>query len=106
FFGNLFGPEEEVDPEDPGRVAVCKEYQTMSGDRVAAEQSDFGWAVVSQHDASEQDDYWLGTPPGPIKQEWRELRLAKSAAEAPGVSEGTGQSVVKVSLCEGEAPQQ
>ncbi|CAE6936469.1 unnamed protein product, partial [Symbiodinium sp. CCMP2456] len=68
FFGNLFGPEEEVDPEDPGRVAVCKEYQTMSGDRVAAEQSDFGWAVVSQHDASEQDDYWLGTPPGPIKQ--------------------------------------
>ena len=23
FFGNLFGPEEEVDPEDPGRVAVC-----------------------------------------------------------------------------------
>jgi len=106
FFGNLFGPEEEVDPEDPGRVAVCKEYQTMSGDRVAAEQSDFGWAVVSQHDASEQDAYWLGTPPGPIKQEWRELRLAKSAAEPPGVSEGTGQSVVKVSLCEGEAPQQ
>eukprot|EP00439_Symbiodinium_sp_Y106_P055839 s71_g7.t2 len=69
FFGNLFGPEEEVDPEDPGRVAVCKEYQTMSGDRVAAEQSDFGWAVVSQHDASEQDAYWLGTPPGPIKQD-------------------------------------
>ena len=41
----------------------------MSGDRVAAEQSDFGWAVVSQHDASEQDAYWLGTPPGPIKQD-------------------------------------
>ncbi|CAE7822749.1 EEF1AKNMT, partial [Symbiodinium sp. CCMP2456] len=39
-------------------------------------------------------------------QEWRELRLAESAAEPPGVSEGTGQSAVKVSLCEGEAPQQ
>lgn len=31
FLGNLFGPEEVVDPEDPGRVGVCKEYQSMPG---------------------------------------------------------------------------
>ena len=27
----------------------------LSGTMVAAEESDFGWAVVSRHDASEQD---------------------------------------------------
>ena len=31
-FFNLFGPEEVVDPEDPGRVGVCKEYQSMPGE--------------------------------------------------------------------------
>lgn len=28
---NLFGPEEVIDPADPGRVGVCKEYQSMPG---------------------------------------------------------------------------
>eukprot|EP00434_Breviolum_minutum_P015899 symbB.v1.2.014012.t2/scaffold1012.1/size144332/5 len=107
FFGNLFGPEEVIDPADPGRVGVCKEYQSMPGTMVAAEQSEFGWAVVSRHDASEQDGYWNGEAPGEVTQEWRELRLAKTTESTlPGASEGTGQSVVKVSLCEGEAPQQ
>ena len=103
FFGDLFGPEEVVDPEDPGRVGVCKEYQSMPGTLVASEESEFGYAVVSRHDASEQDEYWMGSPPGPITQEWRELRLA---SKSDSVSEGTGQSVVKVSLCDGEQPQQ
>ena len=62
--------------------------------------------VVSRHDASEQDGYWNGEAPGEVVQEWRELRLAKTNTSSPGSSEGTGQSVVKVSLCEGEAPQQ
>lgn len=106
-FFNLFGPEEVVDPEDPGRVAVCKEYQSMPGTMVAAEESDFGWAVVSRHDASEQDGYWMGEASGEVTQEWRELRLAKQTeASLPGASEGTGQSVVKVSLAEGQHPQQ
>ena len=46
FIGNLFGPEEEIDPNDPGRVGVCKEYQSMPGTVVAAEESEFGWAVA------------------------------------------------------------
>eukprot|EP00435_Cladocopium_sp_Y103_P063823 s641_g25.t1 len=123
-FFNLFGPEEVIDPEDPGRVGVCKEYQSMPGTMVAAEESEFGWAVVSRHDASEQDGssntavrvhaekavsaeeaqalqvlmkrYWIGEASGEVTQEWRELRLAKqSSASLPGASEGTGQSVVK-----------
>lgn len=105
-FFNLFGPEEVIDPEDPGRVGVCKEYQSMPGTMVAAEESEFGWAVVSRHDASEQDGYWIGEASGEVTQEWRELRLAKqSSASLPGASEGTGQSVVKVSLLDGETQQ-
>lgn len=46
FFGNLFGPEEVIDPDDPGRVGVCKEYQSMPGTVVAAEEAEFGWAVA------------------------------------------------------------
>ncbi|CAK8987770.1 eEF1A lysine and N-terminal methyltransferase (eEF1A-KNMT) (Methyltransferase-like protein 13) [Includes: eEF1A lysine methyltransferase [Durusdinium trenchii] len=107
FFGNLFGPEEVIDPDDPGRVGVCKEYQSMPGTVVAAEESEFGWAVVSKHEASEQDGHWIGEAPGEVSQEWRELRLAKTSTRSrPGSAEGTGQSVVKVSLCEGAPPQQ
>ncbi|CAE8612719.1 unnamed protein product, partial [Polarella glacialis] len=106
FFGNLFGPEEIVDPEDPGRPKVCGEYQNMPGSIVASQESEFGWALVSRHDASEEDGFWVGDAPGPVKQEWRELRLASRANVMPMLSEGTGQSVVKVSLCDGELPQQ
>lgn len=105
FFGNLFGPEEVLDPRDPGRVEVCKEYQARAGGAVAAEASDFGWATVSRHDCSEQDGYWKGSAEGEVTQEWRELRLAKSSENTPGSMEGTGQSVVKVSLSEGEVQQ-
>ncbi|CAK9014725.1 unnamed protein product [Durusdinium trenchii] len=100
FFGNLFGPEEVIDPDDPGRVGVCKEYQSMPGTVVAAEESEFGWAVVSKHEASEQDGHWIGEAPGEVSQEWRELRLAKTSTRSrPGSAEGTGQSVVKVPYC-------
>lgn len=106
-FFNIFGePEPEVDPEDPGRVAVCGEYQNMPGPMVKSEQSEFGWALVSSHDASEQDGYWVGEAPGAVTQEWRELRLADRSSGRPGTTEGTGQSVVKVSLCDGAIPQQ
>lgn len=104
-----FRPQEEVDPNDPGRVALCGEYQNMPGSFVAAERSDFGWAVVSQHAASEQDGYWPGgNAPGEVVQAWRELRLASStdSDEPPNVDAGTGQTVVKVSLCQGEMPAQ
>ena len=33
--------EEVVDPEDPGRVAVCKEYQSMPGESI-------GWSNILQ----------------------------------------------------------
>ena len=104
-FFNLFGPEEVLDPRDPGRVEVCKEYQARVGAAVAAEASDFGWATVSRHECSEQDGYWKGAAKSEVLQEWRELRLAKSSPEQPGSSEGTGQSVVKVSVLEGEVQQ-
>lgn len=107
-FFNFGQPEEVIDPDDPGRPAVVGEYQNMPGSIVTGEQSEFGWAMVSRHDASEQDGFWpTGSPPGPVKQEWRELRLADGKEGArPGLSEGTGQSVVKVSLVEGEPPAQ
>eukprot|EP00931_Biecheleriopsis_adriatica_P101639 TRINITY_DN76736_c0_g1_i1.p1 TRINITY_DN76736_c0_g1~~TRINITY_DN76736_c0_g1_i1.p1 ORF type:complete len:517 (-),score=108.60 TRINITY_DN76736_c0_g1_i1:35-1558(-) len=106
-FFNFGGPEEEVDPEDPGRVAVCKEYQNSSGSFVCAERSDFGWAVVSEHDASEQDGYWPGGSEGDVKQVWRELRLAADKSDTPpGAGEGTGQTVVKVSLRSDATPVQ
>eukprot|EP00929_Paragymnodinium_shiwhaense_P004949 TRINITY_DN10626_c0_g1_i4.p1 TRINITY_DN10626_c0_g1~~TRINITY_DN10626_c0_g1_i4.p1 ORF type:complete len:496 (+),score=140.92 TRINITY_DN10626_c0_g1_i4:259-1746(+) len=100
-FFNFGAPEPEVDPEDPGRQAMCSEYQNMPGTLVAAEESEFGVAVVSRHDASEQDGYWPGGEgPGDVKQEWRELRLADKPADGsqPSVEAGTGQSVVKVSV--------
>ena len=34
---------------------------TLPGTMVAAEESEFGWAVVSRHEASEQDGH-LATP--------------------------------------------
>jgi len=108
-FFNFGGQEQEQDPDDPGRAAMCKEYQNMPGQFVSAEESEFGWAVVSSHSASEQDGYWpSGDAPGEVSQEWRELRLAKpkEGGGTPGVSEGTGQSVVKVSLCGDAAPVQ
>jgi len=109
-FFNFFEPQPEQDPEDPGRVAVCGEYQNMPGQLVSAEQSDFGWATVQRHDASEQDGYWPegATGGGEVTQEWRELKLAKAREDGgqPGPSDGTGQSVVKVSLCGDAAPVQ
>jgi len=103
-----FGPQEEEDPDDPGRPAMCSEYQSMPGQFVCAEESKFGWAVVSNHSASEQDSYWPGgEAPAEVTQEWRELRLANAKeGSTPGVSEGTGQSVVKVSLCGSADPVQ
>jgi len=77
----------------------------MPGAMVASEQSEFGWALVTRHEASEQDGYWIGDASGPVAQEWRELRLADAAEGRPGMTSGTGQSVVKVSLCDGATPQ-
>jgi len=108
-FFNFGGPEEVVDPEDPGRVAMCGEYQNMPGQLVTAEESGFGWATVSRHSASEQDGFWPGgEAPGAVTQEWRELRLAKAteSGEPPDSGTGTGQSVVKVSLCGDAEPAQ
>jgi len=82
----------------------------MPGQLVCAEQSDFGWATVQRHNASEQDGYWPkgSTGAGEVTQEWRELRLAKVKEDGgqPGPSDGTGQSVVKVSLCGDAEPVQ
>lgn len=105
-FFNFGEPEPEVDPDDPGRVAMCGEYQNNMGPIVYAKEGPFGWATVAQHSASEQDGFWPGgTPPGEVTQEWRELRLAgKPGSPQPGAGEGTGQSVVKVSLCDGQTP--
>jgi len=110
-FFNLFGePAPEQDPEDPGRVAVCGEYQNMPGQLVSAEQSEFGWATVQRHNASEQDGYWPegAAGVGEVTQEWRELKLAKApeGGGQPGPSDGKGQSVVKVSLRGNAAPVQ
>eukprot|EP00441_Pelagodinium_beii_P006483 CAMPEP_0197700894 /NCGR_PEP_ID=MMETSP1338-20131121/122545_1 /TAXON_ID=43686 ORGANISM="Pelagodinium beii, Strain RCC1491" /NCGR_SAMPLE_ID=MMETSP1338 /ASSEMBLY_ACC=CAM_ASM_000754 /LENGTH=468 /DNA_ID=CAMNT_0043284545 /DNA_START=140 /DNA_END=1544 /DNA_ORIENTATION=- len=105
FFGDLFGPEEVIDPDDPGRVGVCGEYQNMPGSMVASEQSEFGWALVTRHDASEQDEFWIGDATGTVTQEWRELRLSGTSETRPGMTAGTGQSVVKVSICDGATPQ-
>jgi len=91
----------EVDPADPGRVAVCGEYQNMDGALVCAERSDLGWATVVEHAASEQDGYWPGdSGSSTVRQVWRELKLASATKyEAPPpVHAGWGQTVVKVSV--------
>mmetsp|Transcript_46822 Transcript_46822/g.111394 ORF Transcript_46822/g.111394 Transcript_46822/m.111394 type:complete len:530 (+) Transcript_46822:74-1663(+) len=98
-------PEPEVDPDDPGRPAMCGDYQRGGGRLVTAERSDFGWTLVKGYNASEQDEYWHGEAPGKVTQEWREMLLARAKDDSDKPpEEGKGQSVVKVSVCDGEAP--
>ena len=36
----------------------------------ASQESEFGWAVVTRHNASEQDGFWPGgSAPGEVKQD-------------------------------------
>lgn len=50
--------------------------RVVLGTLVGAKDSDFGWAVVSRHDASEQDGDselrwpWRGSPTGSFSKGW------------------------------------